>query len=94
LEDQSVNGRLESKWNLGRLIRGVWSGFTWLRIGTVGGLLWMRWWTFGFCRHGVCLFPSTSVHATRGLVFRTVIIDQWVPNCGSLAALALTKLSD
>jgi hypothetical protein len=32
---------------------GVWSGFTWLRIGTVGGLLWMRWWTFGFWRHGV-----------------------------------------
>jgi hypothetical protein len=29
----------------------VWSGFSWLRIGTVGGLLWMRWWTFGFCRH-------------------------------------------
>jgi hypothetical protein len=34
---------------------GVWSGFTWLRIGTVGGLLWMRWWTFGFWRHGVSL---------------------------------------
>jgi hypothetical protein len=32
---------------------GVWSGFTWLRIGTVGGLLWMRWWTFVFWRHGV-----------------------------------------
>jgi hypothetical protein len=32
---------------------GVWSGFTWLRIGTVGGLLWLRWWTFGFWRHGV-----------------------------------------
>jgi hypothetical protein len=32
---------------------GVRSGFTWLRIGTVGGLLWMRWWTFGFWRHGV-----------------------------------------
>jgi hypothetical protein len=31
----------------------VWSGFTWLRIGTVGGLLWMRWWTLGFWRHGV-----------------------------------------
>jgi hypothetical protein len=31
---------------------GVWSGFVRLRIGTVGGLLWMRWWTFGFCRHG------------------------------------------
>jgi hypothetical protein len=32
---------------------GVWSGFTWLRIGLVGVLLWMRWWTFGFWRHGV-----------------------------------------
>jgi hypothetical protein len=27
------------KWTLGRLVGGVWSGFTWLRIGTVGGLL-------------------------------------------------------
>jgi hypothetical protein len=27
---------------------GVCSGFTWLRIGIVGGLLWVRWWTFGF----------------------------------------------
>jgi hypothetical protein len=32
---------------------GVWSGFTWPRIGTAGGLSWMRWWTFGFWRHGV-----------------------------------------
>jgi hypothetical protein len=27
------------KWTLGRLVGGVWSGFSWLRIGTVGGLL-------------------------------------------------------
>jgi hypothetical protein len=27
------------KWTLGRLVAGLWSGFTWLRIGTVGGLL-------------------------------------------------------
>jgi hypothetical protein len=32
---------------------GVWSGFTWLRVGTGGGLLWMRWWTFGLCCRGV-----------------------------------------
>jgi hypothetical protein len=32
---------------------GVWSGFTLLRIGTVGGLLWMRWWTFWLWRQGV-----------------------------------------
>jgi hypothetical protein len=31
----------------------VWSGFSWLRIGTGGGLLWMRWWTFGIWRHRV-----------------------------------------
>jgi hypothetical protein len=35
---------------------GVWSGFTWLRIGTIGSLLWMQWWTFGFWRHGVSWF--------------------------------------
>jgi hypothetical protein len=26
----------------------VWSGLIRLRIGTSGGLLWTRWWTFGF----------------------------------------------
>jgi hypothetical protein len=31
----------------------VWSGSTWLRIGTGGGLLWMRWWTLGFWCQGV-----------------------------------------
>jgi hypothetical protein len=35
------------------LAGGLWSGFTWLTIGIAGGLLWMRWWTFGFWRHGV-----------------------------------------
>jgi hypothetical protein len=39
LEDQDVDGRMGSKWTLGRLVGGKWSGFTWLRIGTVGGLL-------------------------------------------------------
>jgi hypothetical protein len=28
-------------------------GFDWLRTGTGGGMLWERWWTFGFLRHGV-----------------------------------------
>jgi hypothetical protein len=26
----------------------VWIGFIWFRIGTSGGLLWTRYWTFGF----------------------------------------------
>jgi hypothetical protein len=36
-----------------RLVWGVWIGFTWLRIGIVGGLLWMRWRTFVFWLHAV-----------------------------------------
>jgi hypothetical protein len=39
LEDQSVDGRMGLKWTLGRLVGGLWSGFNWLRIGTVVGLL-------------------------------------------------------
>jgi hypothetical protein len=39
LKDQEVDGRMGSKWNLERLVGGLWSGFTWLGIGTVGGLL-------------------------------------------------------
>jgi hypothetical protein len=36
LEDQVVDGRMGSEWTLGRLV-GVWSGFTWLRIGPLAG---------------------------------------------------------
>jgi hypothetical protein len=39
LKDQGVDGRMGSKGILGRLVGGAQSGFTWLRIGTVGGLL-------------------------------------------------------
>jgi hypothetical protein len=37
-EDQDVDGRMGSEWILGRMARGVWSGFNWLRIGAGGGL--------------------------------------------------------
>jgi hypothetical protein len=40
LKDRGADGRMGSKWTLGRLARGGgWSGFAWLRIGTVDGLL-------------------------------------------------------
>jgi hypothetical protein len=39
LKDQGVDGRLRSKWTLGRMVAGVWSGFTWLRTGIIGRLL-------------------------------------------------------
>jgi hypothetical protein len=53
LEDQGVGGKMESEWILGRLAWGVCIGFDWLRTGTGVGLLCVRWWTFGFLRHGV-----------------------------------------
>jgi hypothetical protein len=39
LPDQGVDGRLGSKCTSEGLVEVVWSGFTWLRIGIVGGLL-------------------------------------------------------
>jgi hypothetical protein len=36
-KDNGMDGRMGSKWTLGRLGRG--GGFNWLRIGIVGGLL-------------------------------------------------------
>jgi hypothetical protein len=44
LEDQGVDGRMGSKWTLGRLAGGggVWRGLTWLRLGIAGGLMGMR----------------------------------------------------
>jgi hypothetical protein len=38
LEDLGIDGKKGSKWTLGRFAGGVWSGFTWLMIGTAGGL--------------------------------------------------------
>jgi hypothetical protein len=47
-----------SEWMLGRLAGRGSIGFDWLRIGTDSELLWVRWWTFGFLRHGVSWFVS------------------------------------
>jgi hypothetical protein len=39
--------------DLGETGLGVWIEFNWLRTGTGGRLLWVRWWTFGFLCNGV-----------------------------------------
>jgi len=31
------------------------TGLSWLRIGSSGGLLWARWWTFGFHKERIFL---------------------------------------
>jgi hypothetical protein len=66
MEDEGVDGRVGSKWILGRLVGGWgWSGFTWVRIGTIGGLSWMRWWTFVLWRHGVSLLVHEEWKSVR-----------------------------
>jgi hypothetical protein len=42
------DGSIILKWIFERLDGGTLTGLIWLRIGTGGGLLWIRWWTFGF----------------------------------------------
>jgi hypothetical protein len=34
--------------DIGEVGWGDWTGLVWLRIGTGGELLWIRYWTFGF----------------------------------------------
>jgi hypothetical protein len=89
LEDQGVDGRMVSKWTLGRLVGGVWSGFTWLKIGIVGGLLWMRWWTFGFWRRGVSWLVSR--HSSRLLVYSFVRCQTKPPLFRELASAPSLK---
>jgi hypothetical protein len=61
LEDQGVGGKMGSEWILGRFDWGLWIGFDWLRTGSGGGLLWVRWWTFGFLRHGVIYWYLSTI---------------------------------
>jgi hypothetical protein len=47
---------------------GVWIGFDWLRLGIGGGLLWARWWTFGFLFQGVSYFRINFILITKIIV--------------------------
>ena len=42
LEDPGVDGSKILKWSFRKLDVGVWTGLSWLRIGTGGGHLLMR----------------------------------------------------
>jgi hypothetical protein len=79
-----------SIWNLGRLPRRMWSGFAWFGIGIGGGLLWTRWWTFGFWRHGLGYFvirelilPAnvivccSYIYCDRMWILQSLLIGSW-----------------
>ena len=46
--DQDIDGRIILRWIFRKLEGVVGTGWSWLRIGTGGGHLWVRWRTFGF----------------------------------------------
>jgi hypothetical protein len=48
LRRQDVGGWKILKWNLERYEGMVWIVLIWFRIGISWGLLWTRYWTFGF----------------------------------------------
>jgi len=50
--DQDVDGRIILRWIFRKLEGVVGTGWSWLRIGTGGGHLWVLWGTFGFHKYG------------------------------------------
>ena len=50
--DWDVDGRIILRWIFRKWEGVVGTGWSWLRIGTGGGNLWVRWWTFGFQKCG------------------------------------------
>jgi hypothetical protein len=60
----------------------VWTGLIWLTVGTSGGLLWTRWWTFGF--HKI-VFAVPAVAIKRGLVVQ--LLMEGLPCGGGLEYL-------
>ena len=50
--DPDVDGRIILRWIFGKWEGVVGTGWSWLRIGTGGGGLWVRWGTFGFQKCG------------------------------------------
>jgi len=50
--DQDVDGRIILRWIFRKLEKVVGTGWSWLRIGTGGGQLWVLCGTFGFHKCG------------------------------------------
>jgi hypothetical protein len=57
------------------------TGFSWLRIGSSGGLLWTRWWTFGFHKKaGYFLTSWVTISFSNNILHHGVSewVSEWV----------------
>jgi hypothetical protein len=59
----------------------VWTGSNWLRIETSGGLLWTRWWTFGFHNIFGSSWVSPHVAASEEGLSSMKLVNQLVTVC-------------
>jgi hypothetical protein len=58
--------------DLMKLDMRLWNGSSWLRIGTGGGHLWMRYWTFGFHKmRGISWLAANWLASQEGLAVWT-----------------------
>ena len=74
LGDPGVDGRIILRWIFRKWNVGVWAGSNWLKIGTGGGHLWVRWWTFGFHKmRGIYWLAENRLASQEGLCLEEVI---------------------
>ena len=64
----SVDRKIILKWFFRKWNVKVWTGSSWLSIVTSGGLLWLRWWTFGFHKmRGISWLDANRLAIQEGL---------------------------
>jgi hypothetical protein len=55
---------------------GAWTGLIWSRIGTVGGLLWIWWWTFGFRKMWGLSWPAEELSGSQEKLCSVEIVSR------------------
>jgi hypothetical protein len=51
------------------------SGLSWLRIGSSGGLLWKRWWIFGFHKERIFFDNWVTISFSNNILHHGVKVD-------------------
>jgi hypothetical protein len=81
LGDTGEDGRIKLKWVFKKW-DGAWTGLSWLRIETYGGLLWMRQWTSGFHKiRGICWLAEKLLASQEGLCCMELVRLVYLDSC-------------